>query len=84
MNNFNLSEDKQNALLQMAAQKLGKSPAELKAQLESGNLDSLAKGMDAKSVQQINSLLNNPKALEALLANEKIRGILSGLGKGSK
>lgn len=84
MNNFNLSEDKQNALIQMAAQKLGKDPAELKKQLESGQIDNITKGMDSKTTGQLNALLNNPKAVEALLGNENIRNILSGLGKGSK
>lgn len=81
MNNFNISPDKQNALLQMAAQKLGKDPEEMKSQLESGKLDSLTKNMDAKSLGQINSLLQNPKAIEALLGNDKVRAMLGNLGK---
>lgn len=80
MNNFNISPDKQNALLKMAAQKLGKDPEELKSQLESGKLDSLTQNMDAKSLGQLNSLLQNPKAVEALLGNDKIRAMLGNLG----
>jgi len=80
LNNFNISPDKQNALLKMAAQKLGKDPEELKSQLESGKLDSLTQNMDAKSLGQLNSLLQNPKAVEALLGNDKIRAMLGNLG----
>lgn len=80
MNNFNISPDKQNALLKMAAQKLGKDPEELKSQLESGKLDSLTQNMDAKSLGQLNSLLQNPKAVETLLGNDKIRAMLGNLG----
>jgi len=80
LNNFNISPDKQNALLKMAAQKLGKDPEELKSQLESGKLDSLTQNMDAKSLGQLNSLLQNPKAVETLLGNDKIRAMLGNLG----
>lgn len=81
MNNLNLSQDKVNALLGMAAKKLGKSPDELKKQLQSGDLNSLAQNMDANASGQINKVLNDPKALEALLQNEKIKALLGSLGR---
>lgn len=84
MNNFNMSQENQNALLQMAAKKLGKDPNELMEQLQSGQLDSITKGMDQKTTNQIGALLNNPKALETLLGNDKIRSMLENLGKGQK
>lgn len=84
MNNFNLSEEKQQALLQMAAQKLGKSPQELMAQLQSGQLDGLTQSMDPKTSSQVNALLNNPKTVEMLLNNGNIRSMLENLGKGQK
>lgn len=84
MNNFNLSEDKQRALLEMAGKKFGKSPEELKAQLESGQLDSLLGNIDTQKKDQINSLLQNPKALEAMLQNEQVKKLLGGLLGGQK
>lgn len=84
MNNINLPDDKLNALLAMAGKKLGKDPAELKDQLESGKLDSVLGGMDPKAAGQINSLLKNPKALEAMLGNEQVRNMLGGMLGGKK
>jgi len=81
MNNLNLSDDKVNALLNMASQKLGKSPDDLKSQLQSGNLDSLMGGIDPKAASQIQNLLSNPAALEALMKNEQLRKLLGGLGR---
>ena len=81
MNNLNLSDDKVNALLNMAGQKLGKNPSDLKDQLQSGNIDSLMSGLDPKAASQIQNLLSNPAALEALMKNEQLRKLLGGLGR---
>lgn len=82
MNNFNLPEDKLNQLLAIAGQKLGKDPQQLRSDLEAGKLDGVMGGLDSKTAGQVNGLLQNPKALEALLANEKIRNMLGSiLGK---
>jgi len=80
LNNFNVPEEKKNALLQLASQKLGKSPEELQSMLESGQLDSLTKNMDPKAMNQVNALLNNPKAMEMLLKSDKLKALLSNLG----
>jgi len=79
-NNFNVSDDKKNALLQMASQKLGKSPDELQSMLESGQIGELTQNLDPKTAGQVNALLNNPKALETLLKNDKLRAMLGSLG----
>lgn len=84
MNNLNLSQDNFNALLQMAGKKLGKDPEELKAQLESGNVDNLTRGLDAKSAKQLNSVLSNPKLLEAMMNSDQVKKLLSGLAGGQK
>lgn len=81
MNNPNLPDDKMNALLGLAAGKLGKSPEEIKAQMESGNVDSLTAGLDPKTQARINGLLQDPKQLEALLQNPALQKLLGGLGK---
>lgn len=79
MNNFNLSDEKMASLLEIAGKKLGKDPQELKAQLESGQLDNVLGNMSPQAANQINGLLQNPKALEAMLQNEKVRNMLGGL-----
>jgi hypothetical protein len=67
LNPLNLSGDKLNALLAMAGQKLGKSPGEIMAQVQSGNVEGLTGGLDPKTKARIDGLLQNPKALEAML-----------------
>lgn len=79
MNNFNLSEDKLNTLLSIAGKKLGKDPDQLKQQLESGQLDNVLGSMDQKNAGKINTLLQNPKAIETMLQNEGVRNMLNGL-----
>jgi hypothetical protein len=81
VNNLNLSGDKLNALLAIAGKKLGKSPEELKAGLQSGNLDSVLAGMSEENRKQITALLGNPAALNLLMQNENIKKLLGGLGK---
>lgn len=80
MQNMNLSQEKMDALLRMAGQKLGKSPEQLRASLENGDISKAVAGLDPKIQAQIGSLLQNPKALEALLGNDKIRSMLGNLG----
>jgi len=79
MNNFNLSDEKVNTLLQIAATKLGKDPQELRDQLESGSLDNLTKGLNPVAAKQFQSMLSNPKAAESLLSDSKVQTLLSGL-----
>lgn len=84
MNNTNLSPDKMENLLKLAGKKLGQDPEKLKAQLEQGNLNQVIGGLDPKVQQQISSLANNPKALEALMKNSNLGNMLSGLMGGKK
>lgn len=84
MNNLNLSPDKMDALLKLAGQKLGKSPENLKSQLEQGNLNQIIGGLDPKIQKQIGDLANNPTALNMLMQNNNVKNMLSGLMGGKK
>lgn len=84
MNNLNISDDKLNALLNMAGKKLGQDPGALKSQIESGNLDSVLSKMDDKSKAQMNNMLQNPKALEDLMSNDKIKNLVNSFLGGQK
>lgn len=84
MNNLNLSPDKMESLLKIASQKLGKEPDELKNQLEQGNLNNVIGGLNPKLQNQISSIANNPKAIEAMLQNPNVANMLSGLMGGKK
>lgn len=83
MSNLKLSDEKMAALLNMAGKKLGQDPAQLRDQLESGNLGNLLKNMDPKSADKVNAVLKDPKALEALMANDQVKNLLSSLMGGN-
>lgn len=78
-NNLNLSNDQMNSLLGAASQKLGTSPEVLKSQLDQGKIEEVVKNLDPKTATKINSMLQNPKALEAMLQNQKVKDMLKGL-----
>ena len=84
MNNFNISDENLTALLELAGKKLGKNPQELKQQLESGQIEDALGSMDPAAAGKVNALLQNPKALEAMLGNDKIKNMLSGMMGGQK
>lgn len=73
---MNISDEKLNSLLNMAGKKFGQDPAALRAQLESGNLEGLMQKMDPKTKEQLGAVMSDPKQLEALMANEKIKNLI--------
>ena len=68
--NFNISQDKLNDMLSIAAKKLGTSPDKLKNQLQSGNLDAL------KSNKNLMSILNDSSRVNEILNNPQVQSIL--------
>ena len=62
-NNFNISPDQMDSLMQMASQKMD------------GLMQNLTPGQQA----QINNLMNNPAAIEKLIASPKVQMLLKGL-----
>ena len=58
------SQNNMNALLALAAKKLGTSPEKLMSDIQSGKYNRLQDGTDPNLLQ---TLKKNPKALEALL-----------------
>lgn len=84
MNNLNIPDDKLNTMLQMAGQRLGRDPEELRSELQSGKMDNILGGLDPKAAGQIQGLLQNPKALEAMLQNDKVKNLLNSLMGGQK
>lgn len=84
MNKLNIPDDKLQNLLNIAGKKLGQDPAALKSQLESGNLDAIMSKMDPKAKEQMDSMIKDPKQLESLLANDKIKNLVSAFMGGNK
>lgn len=84
MNNLNLPPDKMDSLLKLAGQKLGKNPDDIKTQLENGNLNQVIGGLDPGLQSKISALANDPKAVEALMKNNSIQNLITGLMGGKK
>ncbi len=78
-NNFNISPDQMDSLMQMASQKIGTDPQKLKEQMQSGNMDGLMQNLTPGQQAQINNLMNNPAAIEKLIASPKVQMLLKGL-----
>ncbi|MCI8650508.1 MAG: hypothetical protein HFG20_10385 [Anaerotruncus sp.] len=66
-------------LMQMASQKMGTDPQTLRQQLENGNAQNILNGLSPAQRAQINNLMNNPAAIEQLIANPKVQQLLKGL-----
>lgn len=77
-----LPPEKMNALLKLAGQKLGRDPEVLKQQIESGQMDQITNGMNPEQAKQIQSVLQNPKAIGQILENPQVKRMLGELMKG--
>ncbi len=75
----NLSKEQQEQLLRMAAQTLGKSPDQVKQQMEAGRLEQLIKNLSPSQSQKINQLLQDPQALNQLMQSQQVQQLLQKL-----
>jgi hypothetical protein len=69
-------------LLNEVGKKLGKNPAELKAELEQGKFDSAFKNMDAKDAATLNMAIKNPKMVEKLMSAPQAQALYKKLSGG--
>lgn len=76
----NISERQLDSMLKMASQRLGRTPQELREQLQSGDLNKV--GINEQQQQQIGQLLKDPKALTQFMQQPQIKEILDNLMKG--
>ena len=83
-NNFDLTPEQTQRLLNIAGQKLGADPARLQQQLESGRLNDLLGRMNPQQSARLNQLLQDPEALKQTLSSPAVRLMLNNLlgGKG--
>lgn len=78
-NNFNLNPSQVDLLLNLAGQRMGTDPQKLKAQMESGQMDSILKGLSPTQQAQINNLMSSPAAIEQFMTNPKVQQLIKGL-----
>lgn len=76
----NISEKQIDSMLKMASQRLGRSPQELREQIQSGNLDKV--GINEQQKQQIGQLLKDPQALTNFMQQPQIKEIIDNLMRG--
>ncbi len=82
MENFNLSQGQLDMLLKLASKKLGKSPDEIKSQVEQGNLQNLLSGLDPATQNRVAEFASNPSAVQTILSSGRLGEILSGFTGG--
>ncbi len=81
MNNMpnNMSKEKLDLLIKIAAQQMGQDPARLKQQLSTGGVDQILRGLNPSQSKQIGQLLNDPRALEQFLNSPQAKKMMSEL-----
>ena len=82
--NFNLSPEQTQQLLNIAGEKLGADPEQLRQQLESGKLDGLMGKLDQQKANELGRLLNDPEALRQTLSSPAVKAMLNALLGGRK
>ena len=78
-NNFDLTPEQTQRLLNIAGEKLGADPAQLQQQLESGRLDQLLGRLDPQRSAELSRLLKDPEALRQTLASPGVRAMLQAM-----
>jgi hypothetical protein len=78
----NISGQQADAMLSMAAKRLGKTPDELKRQLRGGDMSALTESLSEGQKQQVASMLRDPAAMQQFLQNPQVRQLLDRLAKG--
>ena len=80
----NLNQERMQALLQMVAKRTGIQPSTLQEQVQSGNLEQMARQMSPQQAQQLNRLLSNPKELQRMMQNPALQKMLKTMMENSK
>lgn len=78
-NNLNLSQSQLDNLMKLASQKMGTDPDKLKQQMQSGDMSALLGNLNSDQKAQINSLMNNPQAIQQFISNPKVQSLLKNL-----
>ena len=78
-NNFNLSQSQMELLLSIAGKKMGKDPDKIKQQMQNGQVNDLIAGLSPDQQAKIIGLMQNPQALQQLVANPKVQQLLKEL-----
>lgn len=78
---MNMNEKQLDALLKMAGKKLGTTPENLKAQLESGTFDKAISGMTPQQSMLFKQALSDKQLAEKILSSPQAQEIYKKLSK---
>lgn len=78
-NNLKPTNEQMNKLVQMAGERLGKDPEKMKEQMQNGQMDEILSSLPPDQKERVNSILQNPAAIEEFVQNPKIQMLLRGL-----
>jgi hypothetical protein len=81
MNKNDLDQAKLGGMLEIMSKKLGKSPEELKSELEQGKFDKAFAGMNKNDNAILQKALNNPKMLERMMNSRQAKSLYEKLSK---
>ncbi|MDR0984572.1 MAG: hypothetical protein LBL93_06175 [Ruminococcus sp.] len=81
MNKNDLDQAKLSGMLEIVSKKLGKSPEELKSELESGKFDEAFAGMNKRDNAILQKALNNPKMVERMMNSRQAQSLYEKLCK---
>ncbi len=70
-----MNQNQYNGLLNLASKKLGTTPEELQAQLESGSFEKAVSGMNPTDSKRLKEALANPKVAEKILSTPQAQEI---------
>ncbi len=81
MKDFNISEKTKQGMLKNVSAKMGISPSELEAQLQSGKIAELTRGLSQDDAQKLANALSNPALAKKILSTPQAQEILNKLKK---
>lgn len=73
------ANNEKQVLLNLLAQRLGKTPEELQQQAQNGNLQNLLSGMDPNDAAKLQQVLSDQQAVQKLMSSPQAQALLKKL-----
>ncbi len=71
-----MENNMQKEFLSELSGKLGKSPEEIKASAQAGNLDALTKNLSEAQQKKLREILSNPEKTRAIMENPQVQKLI--------
>ncbi len=80
--NTNFSKNQINQILKMAGEKMGKTPDNLKKDVQQGNIEKALNNLNPTQAEKIKQILNNPVLANQMLNTPQARSLIEKFSKG--